>query len=116
MNRMKNRLCAALEASLQGGKVRPPEGSAIIWNAFMSLSRARSCGPVGPNPITYPEIEAYTRLMRLPLEPQHVEAIAALDGVWLDRAYRAANVPPGVKVLPPASEHALTPEMFDLLG
>jgi hypothetical protein len=53
----------------------------------------------------------------MPLEPRHVEALTAMDAVWMERAYRKAKgVPDGVKTLPPRSEHALTPVMFDLAG
>ncbi|GGG62755.1 hypothetical protein GCM10011415_06390 [Salipiger pallidus] len=69
---------------------------------------------MGPNPISFPEIEAYCRLMRLPLEPHHVEAIRAMDAMWIDRAYAKSAVPAGTKTLPQRSEHALTPAMFDL--
>lgn len=54
--------------------------------------------------------------MRLPLEPHHVEAIRAMDAVWIDRAYSKSAVPAGTKTLPPRSEHKLTPAMFDLMG
>ena len=117
MKRISSRLSDALVAHLEGGKPRAPEGSSVLWNAFMALSRARSCGPAGPNPISYPEIAAYAQLMRVPLEPHHVEALAAMDEVWMGRAYRGAKgVPEGAKALPPRSEHALTPAMFDLVA
>ena len=80
----------------------------------MALSRARSCGPVGPNPISFPEIEAWARLMRTPLEPHHVEVLVTMDGVFTEHAYRKSDVADGVKVLPRVSEHGLTPALFDL--
>ncbi|SFD16959.1 phage tail assembly chaperone [Salipiger profundus] len=117
MKPLSKRLSAALMQHLEGGKPKAPEGSSILWNAFMALSRARTCGPMGPNPISYPEIAAWAQLMRMPLEPHHVEALAAMDAVWMKRAYRSdKSVPQGVKALPPRSEHALTPAMFDVFA
>ncbi|MGK7661954.1 MULTISPECIES: phage tail assembly chaperone [unclassified Marinovum] len=112
-SRLARRLCASLTAHLDGGRAIAPEGTSPIWNSFMALSRARTCGPAGPNPIGYPEIEAYARLMRIPLEPRHVDAIMAMDRVWMEFAYRK-RVPDGVKALPPRSGQPLTPAMFDL--
>ena len=114
-DKLSKRLCAALEAHLAGGRPDLPEGGALIWRCFTALSRARSCGPIGPNPISYPEIAAYAQLVRMPFEPHHVETLAAMDVVWMERAYRAAKgAPDGVKTLHPRSEHALTPMLFDL--
>lgn len=72
-----------------------PEGSSIVWNAFMALSRARSSGSFGPNPIGFGEIEVWCRLMRVPLEPHHVQAIAAMDQACLQHCYnrRARGIP-----------------------
>ncbi|NDV52158.1 hypothetical protein [Salipiger sp. PrR003] len=112
--RLAEKLCAALAAQLEGESVRQPEGSSPIWNAFMGLSRARSCGPSGPNPISYPEIEAWSRLMRVPLDPHHVDAIVALDEVWMSKAYRRSSAPEGVKVLPQVSSQKLTASTLDL--
>ncbi|MGR3494092.1 phage tail assembly chaperone [Citreimonas sp.] len=85
---LSDRLCAVLRAQMGGRTVRPPEGASILWNAFMQLSRARSCGPAGPNPIGFPDIAAWSSLMRMPLEPHHVVALTAMDRVWMEHAYR----------------------------
>jgi hypothetical protein len=114
--RPQRQLVGALERYLDGGRSAPPDGGGTLWRAFGDLSRARFCGPAGPNPISYPEIVAYAQLMRMPLEPHHVETLAAMDAVWMERVYRKAKgAPAGVKTLPPRSEHALTPAMFDLV-
>ena len=86
----------------------------ILWEAFQRLSRARSYGAAGPNPIGFPEIEAWMRLTRTPLEPHHVEVIEAMDAVWLNRARGIGGAPDGVKIAPHKSAHKITPEMFDL--
>lgn len=107
-------LCDALRAQLNGDRTHAPEGLAILWNAFMALSRGRSCGPVGPNPISYPEIAAWCCLMRVPLEPHHVATLTAMDAVFMEHTYRRRNAPDGTKALPHSSGQALTPAMFDL--
>lgn len=112
--RASKALCAALEKHLAGGAAQAPEGSSPLWNAFMALSRARSCGPAGPNPIAYTDIAAWAQLMRVPLEPRHVETIAAMDQVWLEHVYTRKTVPEGAKPLPPRSKHKVTAELFDL--
>ncbi|SLN19915.1 hypothetical protein ROJ8625_00697 [Roseivivax jejudonensis] len=114
MSRQADRLCAALRDHLAGGSARAPEGSSVLWNCFMTLSRARSCGPVGPNPISHSEIEAWARLMRMPLEPHHVAILTAMDAAYMQHAYRAEDVPQGTKALPRSSGHALSPALFDL--
>lgn len=103
---LSRRLCAALEAHLDGGRALAPEGTSTLWNAFMALSRARSCGLAGPNPISYPEIEAYSRLMRLPFDPRHVEALVAMDQAWIAHAYANASKAKG-------ATSPLTPMAFD---
>ena len=112
--RLHRLMCAALEANLAGGKPRPPEGAGILWGAFLALSRTRTCGPTGPNPISFSEIEAWARLTRTPLEPRHVETLVEMDRLWMERAYARQDAPEGVKQLPQRSEHGLTPKLFDL--
>lgn len=114
MDRLEQQLARAMKAHLDGGKPRPPEGARILWSAFQALSRARSCGYAGPNPITFAEIEAYSRLMRIPFTPEHVRALRTMDDLWLERVNNRPEIPEGAKALPMRSEHKLTPAMFDL--
>lgn len=113
MSRLSSLLCRAVERRLQGGSATVPVGAGIFWDTFQRLSRARSCGPTGPNPISYVEIEAYARLMQLPLEPEHVQILTAMDRAWMEHAYRDRSAPEGVKTVPRRSEHKLTAAMFD---
>lgn len=55
-----------------------PEGLRYLWEAFHQLAGTRQQG----SPILFSEIEAYSRVMRNPLEPWEVEIIKRLDGVW----------------------------------
>lgn len=114
LNRLKKQLCAAVMAALTGRKVRPPEAGLELWNAFQRLSATRTYHPAGPNPIQPSEIAAWCQLMRMPLEPRHVDIITAMDAAWLDQAYaRDRAAPDGVKTLPPVSQVPLTAALFD---
>ncbi len=112
--RLQRLLCAALQAELAGDVVRLPEGSKILWRAFLDLSAARTCAAGGPDPIQYSEIAAWAHLMRVPLEPEHVRLLRKLDRIWLEKVYDKRNAPEGVEALPARSEHAITPAMFDI--
>ena len=114
MTRLQRLLCASLKAHLDGGRALPPEGSGILWRAFLALSRTRSTGANGPNAITFTEIEAWSRLTRTPLEPHHVETLMAMDEVWMAKVYARQNLPEGAKALPQRSKEAMTPTLFDL--
>jgi hypothetical protein len=114
MNRLQKLMIKAMKEHLAGGERQLPDGSVILWNAFIALSRSRTYGPTGPNPIGFSEIEAWSRLMRVPLEPHHVQIILEMDRVWMKHAHRDSSAPEGVKALPRSSEHKLTPAMFDL--
>lgn len=112
--RLSRQLCAAVTAALSGSKVGPPEAGLPLWNAFQRLNATRSYHMAGANPITFAEIEAFTRLMRLPLEPWQVVILLEMDTAWLAGAQRA-KVPEGVKNLPPVSKHAISAALFDLV-
>ncbi len=112
MNRVTKLLCTAMEASAAGQMVTLPEGVYPLWRTFTALSRCRAYGPLGALPIPYSEIAAYARLMRVPLEPHHVETIMELDEHWLSMTKRS-SAPVGVRSLPQRSEQPLTPAVFD---
>ncbi|WP_297775600.1 hypothetical protein [uncultured Roseovarius sp.] len=107
-------LLQSLEDCLKGNPCKVPLGADILWSAFANLSCSRSVGAHGPNPISFPEIESWARMMRVPLAPHHVKIIIKMDSVWMKHAYRDRSAPEGAKVLPLRSEHKLTPAMFDL--
>ncbi|MEM9763889.1 MAG: hypothetical protein AAF968_15510 [Pseudomonadota bacterium] len=114
MSRLQRTLCAAVRASLEGNTVQVPEGAAVLWKAFNDLALTRTHGSAGPHPISYQEIAAYSRLMRLPLEPHHVAILTEMDDVVLRHA-AGARPPEGVTTLPPRSDQPITPEMFDAM-
>ena len=61
----------------------PPE-VVHIWNTFVQLAAARGGSGFGPQPISYTEIEAFSRVMDMPLAPWEVAAIRALDDAYFE--------------------------------
>jgi len=116
MMNLGRQMCAALEAHLNGGRAMPPEAGRLLWDAFRALSRTRSYHSAGPNPISYAEIRAWCELMQVPLQPQHVEIIMAMDAAWIADFHNTRLMADGVKRLPQQSGHALTPALFDLVA
>ncbi len=55
-----------------------------LWAAFLALHRARSSSGFGPNPISWAEIEAYSRLNWLFLDPWEVDTIRSLDEAYME--------------------------------
>lgn len=54
------------------------------WLAFRHLSSARRSGMGGPEPIGWPEIQAYVALAEVELEPWEVDAVRALDLAFME--------------------------------
>ena len=110
-DRLTTQLVAALRGRLTGKPLpRVPEAGLPLWGAFCELSARRTWHAHGPNPIAYSEIEAWARLMRWPLEPRHVEAILALDDVWLEHSRKQVDKPEEDKAV---SDRPMTPAIFD---
>lgn len=82
---LKAAMVGAMQAHIAGNPPRVPEAGRELWRAFVALSRTRTGSGVGPNPISYSEIEAWCRLFRMPLQPHHVEILVAMDQAWLRR-------------------------------
>lgn len=64
------------------GPSLPPE-AVHLWNHFVQLHAARTSGGMGPNPITYAELDAYCRLTAAGLDAWEVGAVRALDDAYL---------------------------------
>lgn len=110
MTRLSVVLPAILKRHLETGQAaRVPDFGRIVWNAFAALSQARQWHSHGPQPISFPEVQAWASANRLPLEPHHVEAIRALDAVWLEHARKP-------KETPQPSGRGMTADLFDALG
>ena len=61
----------------------PPEVR-HLWHTFLELHRTRPSSGFGPSAITFVEMDAWQRLMRMPLEVWEVGAIRQLDDVWIE--------------------------------
>lgn len=86
MTKLSKHLCQAVQDSLAGKPVKALDGSAPIWNAFRSLSATRTYSMGGADPLQPMQIEAYCRMMGLPLRPHHIQTILDMDQVWLGHA------------------------------
>lgn len=60
-----------------------PSEMVYLWEHYRNLSRSRGGNGFGPNPIGWPDIEAYDRLTRSYLEVWEVKAIRAMDDLFL---------------------------------
>jgi hypothetical protein len=112
-------LCDELKRQLSAPTIRAaqiPAGGALLWRWFTDLSRARTYGQAGPNPISHADIVSYGHIMRLPIEPRHVAILRAMDETYLEHAYsKKDETPEGVKKLPPRSAHEITTGAFDAM-
>lgn len=77
-------------ASRQMGHTAPdlegppcPDALLPIWHLFLGLSAQRTLHAAGPNPLTWPELDAYCRLSGDDWSSFELTAILALDRVFL---------------------------------
>lgn len=61
-----------------------PEVLAHVWGWYEVLGRRRTGSGVGPNPLTFQEVEAWSRLMQVDPDPWEVHLLLRLDDVMLD--------------------------------
>lgn len=110
-------MVAALIKSLDTGKPpRLPDGGELLWSWFCDLASTRSLHMAGANPVTVTEIEAYSRMMRMPMAPHHVSMLMAMDRAFLDHANRARDPGPAADAsAPKISSRPMTAALFDAL-
>lgn len=113
MSKLQRALCKALQADLAGEGGRVPEAGIAIWNAFAALSAARTWHASGPNPIGYPAIMAWCQLMRVPLEPHHVDCVTAMDRMWTSHIQQQMRRGKGLPEAPDTPKASLTASLFD---
>lgn len=65
--------------NLEGPEI--PEQLAYLWLWFLELDRTRTHGMNGPDPITYPMIDAWARLTQRTPDAIEVDALLLLDVV-----------------------------------
>lgn len=61
-----------------------PAGADYLWRVFLRLSRRRGSNGFGPDPVSFIEIETFTRLAGFPLAPWEIEILEHLDDIYLE--------------------------------
>lgn len=64
-----------------------PEEGSIIWDWYWELRKAASNGFSGPNPLSFLEIEAWMRLMKIDLHSKSLQLILIMDQQYLSCWY-----------------------------
>lgn len=67
---------------LDAGPACPPE-IAYLWGCWNELHEGRSSGGMSLNPISWADIEAYSRVLDERLEPWEARAIRAVDNAYM---------------------------------
>lgn len=62
-----------------------PDVARHVWDHFLSIHRGRSYGINGPNPISFQDIESWSRLTGWKLSPWEVDAVKRLDVAYLSK-------------------------------
>lgn len=60
-----------------------PKPLSHVWSFFLELHSARTAGFSGPNPITFSEMEAWSKLTHQPINPFDVAVIKQIDNTYL---------------------------------
>ncbi len=73
------------KAELLAQVERPPFPAPLryLWRLFWRLRRRKAGNGYGPNPIEWPDIDAFVRNARLKLSPFEIETIEMLDDAFL---------------------------------
>ncbi|MEQ8347095.1 MAG: hypothetical protein RIB84_21210 [Sneathiellaceae bacterium] len=69
-----------------------PEEMGFLWAWFVELSGARGSGGLGPAPLTYPDIAAWSALTGVQPRPWQVALLKRLDFLFLASMRRATHV------------------------
>lgn len=110
--RLEKLLRGVLRRILSGQKAAIPEAGRGLMAIFFQLSEARAWHANGPNPIGFADIEAWIRMMGVPLQARHVAILRALDADWIEFFHRRRDdkSPDGTKALvrPPSAAPRLS--------
>ncbi|WP_445263523.1 phage tail assembly chaperone [Rhizobium rhizogenes] len=90
-----------------------PAAGAHVWAWFRELDRARTSNGYGLNPLSYSDIDAWSRLRRISLLAWHLDALISMDGQRLHLLYEKTASETEEK--PTVSERPLTARLFDAL-
>jgi len=72
-----------------------PATHADIFQIYYELHAARSNNGFGANPISYSELEAYSRLTRRALGPWEVKMLRRIDSIFLLASSKAQKIESG---------------------
>ncbi|MCK5245223.1 MAG: hypothetical protein KAJ90_08130 [Desulfobacterales bacterium] len=67
-------------------KIELPYCVVYLWQWFCELSNSRDYGMVGPKPLSYSEIQAWSQLTKIDPTAWEVQAIKAIDRVFIAEA------------------------------
>lgn len=59
-----------------------PDAVSHVWEWFWSLSGRRQQGYAGPQPISYLEIDAWARRMRIQILPAEIHMLVQMDNAY----------------------------------
>lgn len=68
-----------------------PERLAHLWAWYCELAAARTSSGFGVNPITYPDIEAWARIMRIIPTPFEARVLRQVDNAILEKIAARAS-------------------------
>ena len=88
-----------------------PMAGQRVWGIFLALASNRSSNGFGASPISFSEVEAWSRMHREPVRPFELDIIRALDATHLELMAAMAKEPDKPKV----SDQKLTVAVFDRL-
>ena len=79
------------------------------WSIFLDLHATRGSNGFGPSPISFGEVESWSRLRREPVRPFELDIIRKLDVAYLTAVAKKVEPPPEHNV----STRKLSPRLFD---
>ena len=68
-----------------------PVALSYAWQAWARIRRRKSYGMSGPNPIEWPDIDAFCRRTGVRLDPRDIELIEAVDDAFLEKSAENAS-------------------------
>lgn len=88
-----------------------PAAGLRVWRIFNDLNQTRG-GGMGPAPINYQEIAAWSALRREPVRPFELDIIRALDTAWLEVAAEIAKGGERPRIMAEKVTPALVNQLF----
>jgi hypothetical protein len=110
MFRLRRQLCVAAAAD----KPNVPEAGRLLWSWFLALHGTRIVTMAGAQAISHAEIEAFSRVEKLTIRPDHVATLRAIDDAWLAKARTSSGgSPESGKLI--QSRQEMNPAVFDAM-